>query len=722
MSSHAVARIRRAFRAALACALLTGSLNQAFADGTVTGHGRFERIKGHPSAGYAELYECNLFLSPYSSPPIGPSCRLGAPPGVPPTHDGYYITTVPAGTYSILVNQPLFFVRPKVRPNVIVQNNQTTTADVELAIDYSTYFRDNNQWTWPDTYWYQTYTATGTSVTGVVFVVADSDSTGAEVAILRDNGNPDVRYWQLVGSRSMSNPGAITDNWVRWRSGEIPTVPGTRYAVRIGVTGGDNKLQPFKRNHDANSYGPSKGRAYNSAGQPQDFDLNYIVFADNDGTRVTMNKRTGGVGNLQDGNFRDRWGHTFTAGGTGLAGVDVWAAGAEHKWNIDFTWTIRENGPTGRPIGPVKTTQAAYQAFGVGLHGASYNPGEVPLVAGRTYFIEFAALNPPPESPGFNPYVMDYDSYGGGMPYRYEGNNVWTAMPGIDLSMTIVEYTTPITQPVISVDPQAFTHSVIRLDPIPDDTFTIKNIGAGTLNYTVTEYSPWLSVSPTSGSSTGELDTITISYDSAQLLVGTNVATISINDPNATNHPQTVTVTVNVAQQPARIVCSTTAVSSQSNAGTTAPRNTFTVANGGDGSMSYAVTDDQPWMWVTPETGVSSGEADVINVNYNTASLAPGTYAGTIRVASAQAVNSPQFVAVTLKVYPAADFDQDEDADLSDFGFFQACFNGPNRSYALPECHLADFDNDADVDLNDFGFFQACFNGPNRPVTAACLQ
>ena len=62
-----------------------------------------------------------------------------------------------------------------------------------------------------------------------------------------------------------------------------------------------------------------------------------------------------------------------------------------------------------------------------------------------------------------------------------------------------------------------------------------------------------------------------------------------------------------------------------------------------------------------------------------------------------------------------SDFDQDRDVDLSDFAFFQACFNGPNRSTAISECGNADFDGDADVDLSDFAFFQACFNGPNRP-------
>jgi len=63
----------------------------------------------------------------------------------------------------------------------------------------------------------------------------------------------------------------------------------------------------------------------------------------------------------------------------------------------------------------------------------------------------------------------------------------------------------------------------------------------------------------------------------------------------------------------------------------------------------------------------------------------------------------------------AADFDADGDVDLTDFGQFQGCFNGPNRTPAQANCGAADSDGDADVDLGDFGAFQACFNGPNRP-------
>ncbi|HOW19802.1 MAG TPA: hypothetical protein PLC79_12255, partial [Phycisphaerae bacterium] len=65
------------------------------------------------------------------------------------------------------------------------------------------------------------------------------------------------------------------------------------------------------------------------------------------------------------------------------------------------------------------------------------------------------------------------------------------------------------------------------------------------------------------------------------------------------------------------------------------------------------------------------------------------------------------------------DIDSDGDVDLSDFGIFQSCFNGPNRPWKAVtddwRCACLDTPSDQDVDLSDFGALQACFNGPNRP-------
>jgi hypothetical protein len=519
----------------MACAAAFGWGGSAYAGGTVTGHARFEKIKGRPYMGYAELYESNLFLSPSVSPPTGPSRRLGAP-GTGNTYDGFYtIDNMPAGTYSILVNQPLFFVRPKVVTDVHIQDGQTTIQNVELPVDFSTYtYRDVATWTNPDTVWYQTFTATGTSVTGVDWVNADDDTDNAEVAILKDNGMPDLRNWQVLGTRTlMAHLGAGGDHWVRWRSGEIPLVAGTRYAVRLKALGGDGRLQPYRRDKDTDSY--VGGRAYNSAGVAQNFDLCLVVFADNDGTRVTMNKRTMGIGALRDGNYGQRWGQTFVAQGTFLAGVDVWAAGADNVWDLDFTWKVRVGGPTGLQIGSTKRTKAAYQSFGSGLHGVSYSYGEIPVVAGQTYFVEFANY------PGFNPYVMDDDSFPQGIAYQDN-----TPRSDVDLNMTILEYTTVPAQPFIIRQPESIIRSVKQGEGLPDDSFTIQNAGAAPLHYVINNDASWLNVVPGEGTCAGETDILTIHYDVGSLPPGTYVATLAVSDPSAMNNPQTVTVAVQV--------------------------------------------------------------------------------------------------------------------------------------------------------------------------------
>jgi hypothetical protein len=81
-----------------------------------------------------------------------------------------------------------------------------------------------------------------------------------------------------------------------------------------------------------------------------------------------------------------------------------------------------------------------------------------------------------------------------------------------------------------------------------------------------------------------------------------------------------------------------------------------------------------------------------------------------------RALTSSVWVANQIK--NRMDGDHDGDVDMSDFGFFQACFNGPNRPAAIAGCEGTDFDSDTDCDLTDFAAFQFCFNGPNRP--AAC--
>jgi hypothetical protein len=64
---------------------------------------------------------------------------------------------------------------------------------------------------------------------------------------------------------------------------------------------------------------------------------------------------------------------------------------------------------------------------------------------------------------------------------------------------------------------------------------------------------------------------------------------------------------------------------------------------------------------------------------------------------------------------PPQDSDGDGDVDLSDYGNFLDCYNGPNRPHGIADvCPCFDTDDDGDVDLTDYGAFLDCYNGPNR--------
>ncbi|MGQ9651928.1 MAG: hypothetical protein ACUVXJ_17625 [Phycisphaerae bacterium] len=102
--------------------------------------------------------------------------------------------------------------------------------------------------------------------------------------------------------------------------------------------------------------------------------------------------------------------------------------------------------------------------------------------------------------------------------------------------------------PVIGLGTGAIGRSTyVGQNVSPGDTFTVRNLGAETLNYSieveVETDQPWLSATPTTGSSTGEEDPITVSYDCATLPPGTYAGTIKVTD-NAINSPKTIVVTV----------------------------------------------------------------------------------------------------------------------------------------------------------------------------------
>lgn len=98
--------------------------------------------------------------------------------------------------------------------------------------------------------------------------------------------------------------------------------------------------------------------------------------------------------------------------------------------------------------------------------------------------------------------------------------------------------------PVISIDKTQLYFGALDGGNAPESRkFSISNSGTGTLNWSITDNKAWLSTNPTSGSNSGQ---VTVSINIPGLDAGTYTGTITVSDPNASNSPQTVNVTLNV--------------------------------------------------------------------------------------------------------------------------------------------------------------------------------
>lgn len=126
--------------------------------------------------------------------------------------------------------------------------------------------------------------------------------------------------------------------------------------------------------------------------------------------------------------------------------------------------------------------------------------------------------------------------------------------------------------PQIAVTPLELSfHCQVGGGDPPDQTIAIWNSGQSTLTYTISIDANWLEVEPSSGSSTGQGETRThvVSVDAGGLAEGTYHGTITIASANATNSPQTVSVTVRVATLPTNNEISVSCLPSSGSTGTT---------------------------------------------------------------------------------------------------------------------------------------------------------
>lgn len=103
---------------------------------------------------------------------------------------------------------------------------------------------------------------------------------------------------------------------------------------------------------------------------------------------------------------------------------------------------------------------------------------------------------------------------------------------------------------VITRSPATLSQTARHRTTPADQSFTVRNTGSGTMSYSISTSDAWLQVNPSSGSSAGETDTITVSYAAGGLPIGTYNGTITITSTLATNSPQTIPVALTLTPVP----------------------------------------------------------------------------------------------------------------------------------------------------------------------------
>lgn len=92
-----------------------------------------------------------------------------------------------------------------------------------------------------------------------------------------------------------------------------------------------------------------------------------------------------------------------------------------------------------------------------------------------------------------------------------------------------------------------------------------------------------------------------------------------------------------------------TSLSFSEQVGRTPPSQTIQITNAGRGTISWTASADQPWISLTPTSGVAPA---TVTVSLNTAGLAVGSYSGRIVVEAPGVHGSPAIVTVSLTLMP----------------------------------------------------------------------
>ena len=209
-----------------------------------------------------------------------------------------------------------------------------------------------------------------------------------------------------------------------------------------------------------------------------------------------------------------------------------------------------------------------------------------------------------------------------------------------------------------SATPSTLTFTATSSGSTPAaQTVTISKKTLVARNWTVTETSPWLMVSPTSGMISTEKDTISVQVSPSGLSTGTYSSSfnITVTGKNGGMQRATIPVTFVVSSDGTTttpsILLNPTSLSFSGTAGGANPlAKTMNLANPAGGTLTWSMTESAAWLALNIASGTTTTETDQVSASVSIQGLAAGTYSTVIAVAALGAANSPQQIPVSLTI------------------------------------------------------------------------
>jgi len=181
-----------------------------------------------------------------------------------------------------------------------------------------------------------------------------------------------------------------------------------------------------------------------------------------------------------------------------------------------------------------------------------------------------------------------------------------------------------------------------------EQAFTIRNSRGGLLSWQISGDCDWLDVNPTAGTSRGNSDEITVTVDVSDLVWGQYNCSLSISDPNASNSPAALPVSLDLVG-PLLSVSSSRFDFEAGREDPTPPDQVLTIRNTGGGTLDWQITapDSCRWLTIYPAAGQSTGEVNEVTLSVDAADMEYGSYSCQLTVSDPTA----QYGLETVWVY-----------------------------------------------------------------------